>query len=71
MDIVIEHKRVKRKISGSGFNICGSTRDLETIKNAIEKKLAQGHVFGWLSIRDEVADEHCAGPNTAPLKWGN
>lgn len=68
MKIVIEHKGVKRQIEGNGFNICGSQNDLLAIAEQIRAN-AEGMVFGWVKIRDEIPDEHYAGPNIQPKAW--
>jgi len=69
MKIVIEHLRVKRELAGSGFNICGSRKDLAAIAEQIQERLrADDWCYGWVSIRDKEPDEHSA-PNTAPVPW--
>lgn len=67
MEIIIEHKGIKRVIEGTGFNICASDQDLETIVNALSHR--ERHVYGWIKVRDPQPDEHFGGPAIAPRPW--
>lgn len=70
MKLVIAHNGVKRIIYGTGFNICASREDLETIAEVIAK-LPEGFSYGWVKVRDPVKDEHSAGPDTTPSPWSS
>lgn len=70
MKIVIEHKKMKREINGTGFNICGSAQDLIRIATEIKRQATSDEFsYGWILVRDYQEDEHTAGPNSPPLSW--
>ena len=71
MNITIEHRRLKRSIEGSGFNICGSKEDLLRIAGQILRGASDADfAFGWVEVRDEVPDQH-RGSGNPPLAWGD
>jgi len=70
MRIVIEHHKIKRKLEGDGFNICGSREDLQRIADQLTEALEEDFYYGWVRIRDLKPDEHSA-PNSEPLPWNN
>lgn len=69
MEISIEHHRIKRKLIGTGFNICGSRDDLRRIATEILEKTDENFTFGWVQVRDAVEDIHDAGASTEAKAW--
>lgn len=67
MNIIIEHKGVKREIRGTGFNICGSREDLKRI--AAEITVSELSHYGWVQVRDAVPDDPFSRPDMKPLPW--
>lgn len=68
MKIIIEHKGVKREISGSGFNVCGSKEDLRLIADQLVKGSEHGQ-YGWIQIRVPTLDEHQSPPGRSIKEW--
>ncbi|MDD5016525.1 MAG: hypothetical protein PHO15_00320 [Eubacteriales bacterium] len=65
MEIIIEHGRTKRRISGA-FNICGNAEDLRKISSKINDALAKRDmVYGWIQILDKQESI----PNQEPELW--
>jgi len=71
MKIIIEHYGVKRKLEGTGFNLCGSQKELMEIADQIKKQAGESFHYGWIQIRDSLPDDHFSGPNSVPLPWPN
>jgi len=70
MKIIIEHDHVKRELSGTGFNICGSREDLMRITETIQSHIiGTSFGYGWIKVRDDGLDEHSAGPNSETRPW--
>jgi hypothetical protein len=69
MTISIEHCKVKRQITGSGFNICGSKEDLLSIACQIKQAVERDFAYGWVRVRDVQNDEHFAGSSVASIPW--
>lgn len=68
MKVAIAHYKTSRQIEGSGFDICGSQKDLMRIADQIREAAEKDFVYGWVSVRDEMPNEH-AGSNQAPISW--
>lgn len=67
MEIIIEHGRTKRKLTGA-LNICGSPQDLRHLAESILRELnREGRGYGWISIPSEPLQFPIA--NTVPLSW--
>lgn len=51
MKLIINHRRLKRVVNGA-FSICCDLQTLEQLKEVIDKKIEQKHIYGWINFNE-------------------